>query len=343
MTNDSNRIVSVIMPCYNDGAYIEEAISSVERQTYSDIELVIINDGSDDKKTLLILQNLRSRGITVIESNKKGPAAARNLGIKNANGKYILPLDSDDVIDSTYIEKAVEIIESDESIGGVYCLAEYIGKRKGVWTLPAFSLEEMLLDNVVFITTLFRKGDWEVAGGFDESLIYGMEDYDFWLSIMETGKTFYTIPEILFYYRIKRKSRTSMFQSDEEKIIMTYDKIYQNHKDFLLEHIDVYVMGLRKIIISLVNKNHKYGNIYRLYHAIVRIYSIVKRFLRKMCSVVHAIVKRFLFFIIEVFKTLYRIIMKIFRLPKRCFRFAKRVIRYVFKGIKRKTIKAKGK
>jgi len=198
-----NKSVSVIMPCYNDGAYIEESVSSVRNQTYSDIELIIINDGSDDKKTVDILEGLSKDGITVLETEKLGPARARNVGIKHANGKYILPLDSDDIIDATYIEKAVKIIESDDNIGGVYCLAEFFDKRQGRWVLPAYSLEQMLLDNVIFITTLFLKSDWETAGGFDESLIHGMEDYDFWLSIIEMGKTFYTIPEVLFFYRIK--------------------------------------------------------------------------------------------------------------------------------------------
>ena len=75
------KLVSVIVPCFNDGAYIEEAIDSVEAQTYKNIEVVICNDGSTDKFTLEILDKLKSSGFIVLNLPNKGPSAARNEGI----------------------------------------------------------------------------------------------------------------------------------------------------------------------------------------------------------------------------------------------------------------------
>ena len=265
------------MPCYNDGKYINEAVSSVRKQTYPNIELIIINDGSDDIRTLKALRELQDEGVVVIESGNLGPAGARNLGIKHASGQYILPLDSDDTIEPTYIEKAVKIIEQDETLGGVYCLARYFGKRHGRWELPAYSLEAMLLDNVVFITTIFRKSDWEKAGGFDESLIHGMEDYDFWLSMIEMGKHFYAIPEELFFYRIKKRSRTSRFLSNPENTNKTYEKIYSNHKEFFLQNHFTFAKVMRNVIIESSRRNYEFRRYIVIYRVIKKVHHVYRR------------------------------------------------------------------
>ena len=102
--------VSVIMPCYNDGRYIEEAVESVFTQTYPDIELIVIDDGSDEQETLDVLERLRDK-IILLKTDHVRPAGARNYGIERASGKYILPLDSDDRIDKTYIEKRQICVE----------------------------------------------------------------------------------------------------------------------------------------------------------------------------------------------------------------------------------------
>jgi glycosyltransferase involved in cell wall biosynthesis len=285
MRGDTNQKVSVIMPCYNDGAYIEEAIASVRNQTYPDIELIVINDGSDEKRTLEKLDSLRSTGVTVLESNNIGPAGARNIGVEKAAGKYILPLDSDDTIDPTYIEKAVCIIDENEQIGGVYCLAEFFGKRRGLWELPVYSMETMLLDNVIFVTTLFRKSDWEIAGGFDESLKHGMEDYDFWLSIIEMGKEFYTIPEVLFFYRIKKKSRTSSFLSNLENTKATYERIYSNHKDFFLQNHEAFAKVMRNTLIDFLRRNYDFRHYVGIYRVIKALHTKVA----KLMALIHRV------------------------------------------------------
>ena len=195
--------VSIVMPCYNDGKYIKESINSVKKQTYTDWELIIINDGSDDVLTNNILNGIKENNIRVINTNQQGPAAARNRGIMEATGTYILPLDSDDIIYSTYIEKAVAIIEADANIGIVYCEAEFFGEKSGKWDLPMYNLGRMLHNNIIFVSALFRKKDWETTGGYNENLKIGIEDYDFWLSIIGLNRKVYRIPEVLFKYRIK--------------------------------------------------------------------------------------------------------------------------------------------
>ncbi len=248
---NTNPLVSVVMPCFNDGCYIQESVASVKAQTYPEIELIIVDDGSDDIKTRSALKALQQDDqVTVIRADHVGPSQARNTGIAAAKGKYILPLDSDDTIGSTYIEKAVQVLETRQDIGVVYCQADLFGAQTGRWDLPNYSRESMLLDNIVFVTALFPRDLWAKVGGFNTNMKDGMEDYDFWLSILETGKEIYQIPEVLFHYRIKDKSRTTQFQKDPSSIKATYHQLMNNHKQFMLDNADVIIPQLRDALID---------------------------------------------------------------------------------------------
>ncbi len=250
--------VSVIMPCFNDGAYIQEAIDSVLKQTYQNIEIIIIDDGSDDENTKKIIDELSHPKIRVLHTQRLRPAGARNYGISHAEGKYILPVDSDDRIEPDYVEKAIKIMESNENIGVVYCYADLFGEAKGRWELPNYDFRTMLLDNIVFVTAMFYKSDWEKVGGFNTKMKAGMEDYDFWLSILELGKEIYQIPEVLFHYRIKPVSRTTLFQDDCVSKQETYRQIYYNHPQFYEKYQDEYAIVLRDALIEQVHLRQKY-------------------------------------------------------------------------------------
>ena len=250
--------VSVIMPCYNDGAFIEESVASVRGQTYSNTELIIIDDGSDDAHTLKILEQFKRDGVTVLHTDHLRPAGARNAGIRAATGKYILPLDSDDTIEPAYIEQAVAVMEKNEAIGAVYCHADLFGKASGPWQLKEYSLENMLVDNVVFVTALFRREDWQAVGGFRTTMERGLEDYDFWLSILELGRNIYQLPDTLFHYRIKSGSRTSQFMENPQVIKDTYREIYHNHPALYDRYREEYVTALRNELVDQICINRTY-------------------------------------------------------------------------------------
>lgn len=232
-------MVSVVIPCYNQGQFIIETLNSVRAQTFADIETVIVNDGSTDGKTDKVLAGLDDGSVSVIRTENRGLAAARNTGIEAAAGKYILPLDADDTIEPTYIEKAVAVLEADAKTGIVYCRASLFGAVETEWDLPDYSLERMLLDNIIFCSALFRRDDWLVVGGYDEGMIYGWEDYSFWLSLIERGRKVYRIPERLFNYRV---ASDSMVRSREkwQKIEM-FKRIYLHHQKLFADHIEVWI------------------------------------------------------------------------------------------------------
>ena len=103
--------VSIIMPCYNQGQYVAEAVDSVLGQTFHDFEIIIINDGSTDQETISTLESFDRPKCLILHTTNQGLAAARNNGIREARGEYILPLDADDRIAPTYLEKAVRVLD----------------------------------------------------------------------------------------------------------------------------------------------------------------------------------------------------------------------------------------
>lgn len=275
--------VSVVMPCYNDGKYIAESVESVTNQDLEDWELIIIDDGSDDKKTLSMLKKLahQSERIHIIRTKHVGVSAARNLAIEKAAGMYILPLDADDLIDKTYLRKAASVLDDDSSVGIVYCQAQKFGKINLHWDLPAFSMKEMLYSNIIFVTSMFRKSDWEKIGGFDKNMIYGLEDYDFWLSILELGRKVVQLPETLFFYRIKSVSRSTNFQEESlQHKSYIYEYLTRKHENLYTQYAGEIIPYLRN---KMIEQEHRFYNIKKkipLYNYISK-HENLKKFIKK--------------------------------------------------------------
>ena len=149
--------VSVIIPCYNQGQFLDEAVDSVLVQSFADFEIIIVNDGSTDDLTNRLLKTYAKEKTRVIATANMGLAAARNNGIAVACGKYILPLDADDRIGTSYLEKAVAILDADSEVGIVYSKARLFGAVETDWLLPDYSLERMLVDNLIFCSAFFEE------------------------------------------------------------------------------------------------------------------------------------------------------------------------------------------
>lgn len=224
------EIVSVIIPCYNQGCYIDECLESVINQTYKYIEIIIVDDGSTDKATIKKLKEIKNNNVKIIHIENSGVSNARNVGIQNSLGKYILPLDADDKIHSTYIEKSVDILKQNKSIDIVYCITQFFGEKNGLFVLNDFTVKEMLIHNLVICTAMFRKDDFYLAKGYNKNMILGYEDWDFWLSMVENNKKFYRINEVLFYYRIKKVSRNADLAKVKRKELSMIEQVYNNHK-----------------------------------------------------------------------------------------------------------------
>lgn len=201
-------IVSVIIPCYNMGAYVGEAVASVLAQTYRDFEIIVVDDGSDDPATGRCLDTLVAVGaIRLIRTSNQGVSAARNRGIEAAAGQYILPLDADDLIAPDFLEKTVRILNQQPEVGIAGTDALLFGAANEIRRLPVFSFHRLLSENLFFATSLFRKSDWQAVGGYCEAMRFGWEDWEFWIAMTRRGVTAVRIPEPLFLYRIRSESR----------------------------------------------------------------------------------------------------------------------------------------
>jgi len=197
----------------------------------------VVDDGSTDRDTLEILENQKWPKTTFIRTCNQGLAHARNNGIRVCGGKYILPLDADDKIGNTYLEKAVRVLEANESIGIVYCKAEFFGEATGAWELTAYRLSDILLDNMIFCSAMFRRSDWEKVNGYNPNMIYGWEDYDFWLSLIELGREVFCIPETLFFCR--KRSSSLVTAMTREHYIYSYTQLFRNHSKLYTDNIAV--------------------------------------------------------------------------------------------------------
>jgi len=231
-------VVSIIVPCFNYGHFLAECLNSVLNQTYPHWECLIIDNGSTDNTAELSKQfATKDQRIKYLFTEQKGVSFARNAGIKQSVGKYILPLDADDRLEASYVEKAVAVISKNPDIKVVYCDAERFGAFTGKWVLPEFSLKHLLVENTIFCTALFRRADFNASKGFNENMRDGFEDWDFWIELLKNGGRVYKIPEVLFYYRMRVDSRNG--QLDEEKQLRLRKQIFKNHQEVYESHFSI--------------------------------------------------------------------------------------------------------
>ena len=226
-------MVSVIIPCFNQGAYIQDAIDSVKAQTYTDWEVIIINDGSDDLETINVLNRLEHEGFTVINIKNSGVSAARNSGINIAKGEYLLPLDADDKIASEYLAEAVKILMQKPEVKLVYSDCEFFGTQTGMLIVSAFSTKGMLFSNLIFNAAVIRKSEFDKTDGYDCDFILGWEDWEFWLRYIKNEEEVEKIPLTYFYYRIKNVSRNSSIK--DERLKICEQQLYKKHINLFLQ------------------------------------------------------------------------------------------------------------
>ena len=242
--DEATPLISVIMPCYNYGHFLPDALESVLAQKYPHLECIVVDDGSTDN-TRKIARGYcdRDSRICYVHQQNQGVSAARNTGIRCATGQYILPLDADDKIAPDYARMAVPVLEEGPSVGIVYCEARFFGSVNKRFALPPSAFPDILLVNRIFASAFFRKEDWARCGGYKENMKNGWEDYDFWLSIIELGREIYQIPEELFFYRQGHSSRSKAADSTQAGL---YQQIIRNHSDLYAQNMDFLLSAILK-------------------------------------------------------------------------------------------------
>ncbi len=225
-----SELVSIIIPVYNSGEFLMETLTSVYAQTYKNIEVIIVDNGSDDPKTLEVLAKVHDKEKTTVYTiREKGVSNARNVGVEKASGTFILPLDADDLIQPTYIAKCVKALGKDTSINVVSTGVELFGKKTGILPLPAFSYPLLLARNLMVVSCMFKKTDFIAAGGYDPDFIHGFEDWEFWIRFLNENSNVHHISEPLFRYRIRKNSRNHSLT--EAHLTEARKMVWQKHSN----------------------------------------------------------------------------------------------------------------
>ncbi len=235
-------LVSIIIPCYNDAQYIEQSINSALNQTYSNKELIVVDDGSN-AETKAILNKLVPQITKLITQENQGQSRARNVGIKEAKGDYILLLDSDDFFESSFCEKAIAVFLKKKEIKIVTCQASLIFEdgSKVVYIPKGGSISNFIFSNSALGTSMFKKADWKVCGGYDEKMRNGFEDWEFFIRLLKSGGMAEVIKEPLYNYR-KRKNSTTAIANQIKYELLFY--IYTKHKELFIEDYENFVRHL---------------------------------------------------------------------------------------------------
>ncbi|MEZ4883088.1 MAG: glycosyltransferase family A protein [Chitinophagales bacterium] len=202
--NTKNPLVSILMCTYNDEDYIGEAIESILKQSYKNIEFIIVNDGStDDTKT--IIHNFASSKIRYIENIKnQGQEFSKNLGISKAKGKYIAYMDGDDISELERIATQVEFMEKNMDIGLCSTRLAFFGQRNGelltVETDENIRLQALFSTPMPHPTWMIRRDILTKHSIEYEQGFLAAEDYCFILKLLEKTKA-YCIQKALYRYR----------------------------------------------------------------------------------------------------------------------------------------------
>lgn len=243
--SDSSPRVSVIVPCYNLGQYLEEAVSSVLEQTYQDFEILVVDDGSTEKATQTILADYSRPKTRVIRTVHAGLASARNTGIANASGTYLCALDADDRLDRSFLETLVRVLDDDASLTFSSCWLRTFGEEAWEWMPSTCDLPGLLWENTVLTAALVRKDAVLAVGGYDTGMPeQGDEDWDLWLTLVERGCRGTIVPKVLFNYRRRPGSMSTICWYGQGHLpllryrIAKHSAIYDRYRLDVLLHQD---------------------------------------------------------------------------------------------------------
>jgi hypothetical protein len=280
-----NPLVSIIVPCYKQAHFLKESLQSVLDQSYEHWECIVVNDGSPDHTEAVVEKWMeKDKRFTYIYQDNKGLSSARNKGIKNSQGEYILPLDADDILDPYYLKKLVPVLQNDIDLGIVSCYSNFFYQKKEnvIFQLKTSGNSSLYLlyVNQLIATSLFRKECWLQTGGYDETMKKGFEDWDFWLSITKLGWKYTIIPEFLFNYRKSHNSMLTITIQHHAEEVKQY--IFTKHKDLYINDFDncMEVLFHELRVQRLGHHKYKTGLEYKIGKVILKPFSLLLKALK---------------------------------------------------------------
>ncbi len=242
--------VTVVIPCYNHGRFVRQAVTSILDQTFRDVRVVVVDDGSTDPKTLEVMATLPGPRVTVLRQENKHVSAARNTGIRSSQSPVIVTLDADDSFEPDFLEKALPVLDADPTVGVVTCTVRNRAEREGTFTPSGGGIVDFLKHNGARASAMFRRACWEQVGGYDETMRRGYEDWDFWIRVVARGWRVHVLQEPLLNYRCARQSMVTgadAIRPDLVRVLaMAHLPLYREHVVEVLVDRECQILSLEK-------------------------------------------------------------------------------------------------
>ena len=261
MKNEENFLISIVIPVYNAEKYLEQCLNSIKNQTYKNFEVILVNDGSIDNSESIckVFVESDTRFRYYLKANG-GASSARNLGLDNAQGKYITFIDADDWVDENHLEVLINNIKENNSDMAVSSIKKfdnvsrfkfrvYSNQEKYLLNYNKLNREEFLVilprlihasnSYKIAVSKLFKK---ELLSDvrFDESIVYG-EDLEFFFKIYNNISSISYVDEVTYVYRLHNERTSSKFnQQYVEQVLLIYKKIYEKIEELGLPTIHYY-------------------------------------------------------------------------------------------------------
>ena len=231
--------IAVIIPCYNQGSFLLEALKSLEPFDDLNLDIIIVNDGSNDHKTIQILDWLGSNGKQILHKENGGVASARNLGVKSCNAPFFIPLDADNLLYLPYLTAGLDWMKKNPSCAVVYGDARIFGEKDGTWCNHPLKPEEIVFENYIDNCALIRKSAWEKVGGYDTKVpVATREDYILWLDFLKEGFDFHYLNEFCFAYRYLENSKVRQYFKKPQNRILIQEYIFRKQFDLICRYQD---------------------------------------------------------------------------------------------------------
>jgi len=225
-------LVSIVIPCYNPGEWLLDAVASARAQTYPRIEIVLVDDGTDQAEGLDYIRAAATRVNLSLGQANLGLPAARNAGMRAASGRFVVPLDADDLLEPRYVAECVAAMSTPD-LAFVYSDCRVFGERRYIDKPPEYNLYNLLDRNSLTYAALISRDDWESAGGYDESMRLGYEDWEFWLRLGAANRFGRRLPQPLFRYRKRQGSLYDVALAHHAEIVAyienKHPELYDDH------------------------------------------------------------------------------------------------------------------
>ncbi|MDZ4720528.1 MAG: glycosyltransferase [Roseiflexaceae bacterium] len=227
--SEQSGLLSVVIPFYNLGAYVEETVASVLASTYRPLEIVIVDDGSTDSASTAVLAQLTTRHteIRVVRVPNGGLARARNLGADAARGEFLAFLDADDTIEPDYYARSIDVLHRYDNVAFVYSWVRWFESADHIWPTWNAEFPYLLGHNMLAAFVVMPRARFLQAARNKPELAYSLEDFEAWITLVEAGGVGVSLPHPLVNYRIRKGSMFRGSQRDQQ--LYLYELISELH------------------------------------------------------------------------------------------------------------------